>query len=78
MIQKQIFNDIVKNSNPAVRLINSMSVDLCDRGYLNFCNRPRRKVFNIEVAQAIRHNPAQSIKNRIGTSVKKIKTGDIA
>lgn len=78
MIQKQIFNDIVKNSNPAVRLINLMNVDLCDRGYLNFCNRSRRKVFNIEAAQAIRHNPALSIKNRASMSVKKTKTGDLA
>ncbi len=78
MIQNQIFNDIVKNSNPAVRLINLMSADLCDRGYLNFKNRPRRKVFNIETAQSIRHNPALSIKNRAAMSVKKTKTGDLA
>jgi len=53
-------------------------MDLFDRGYSSYKNRPRRKVFNIEVAQAIMHNPAQSIKNRIGVSAKKIKTGDIA
>ncbi len=78
MIQKQIFNSIVNNTNPVVRLINLMSADLCDRGYSNFQNRPRRKVFNIETAQAIRHNPALSIKNRAAMSVKKIKTGDLA
>jgi hypothetical protein len=55
-----------------------MSADICDRGYLNFQNRPRRRVFNIETAQAIRHNPALSIKNRAAMSVKKTKTGDLA
>lgn len=75
---KNVTNNIAIDSNPSVRLINAISIELFDKGYSNYQNRPRRKVFNIEVAQAIRHNPAQSIKNRIGTSVKKIKTGDIA
>jgi hypothetical protein len=71
-------NNPAINSNPSVRLISALSIELFDKGFSNYHNRPRRKVFNIEVAQAIRQNPAQSIKNRIGTSVKKIKTGDIA
>lgn len=64
--------------NKASRHIDAISVDLCDRGFTLYQNRPRRKVFNIEIAQAIRHNPVQSIKNRIGTGAGKIKTGDIA
>ncbi|EKD68981.1 MAG: hypothetical protein ACD_47C00335G0003 [uncultured bacterium] len=75
---KTVTNNPVINSNPSARLINALSIELFDKGYSNYQNRPRRKVFNIEVAQAIRQNPAQTIKNRIGTSVKKIKTGDIA
>jgi len=75
---KNVMNNPAINSNPSVRLINALGIELFDKGFSNYQNRPRRKVFNIEVAQAIRHNPVQSIKNRIGTSVKKIKTGDIA
>ncbi|HOD40376.1 MAG TPA: hypothetical protein PKL57_07445 [Candidatus Wallbacteria bacterium] len=78
MNRNEVFNEITRNSNPSIRLINIASMDLFDRGYSSYKNRPRRKVFNIEVAQAIMHNPAQSIKNRIGISARKIKTGDIA
>ena len=78
MTYNNAMNTSVINSNPAVRLISALSIELFDKGYSNYRNRPRRKVFNIEAAQAIRHNPAQSIKNRIGISAKKIKTGDIA
>ncbi len=78
MICNYPFNEIVCGSNQTVRLVSSASMDLFNRGYLNYQNRPRRVVFNIEAVRAIKKNLAHSIKNRSTINIKKTEAGDIA
>jgi|GEM_PF-3830338 len=79
MTFREVFMRVLNATDPAVKTVNTANIEASYNGHNTHINRPRRQIFNLEVAQTIKKGSNHAARNRVVVpDSARIKNNDIA